>query len=175
MPKIDEPICISDYQASWPVTFESERQRLIKTLNILAEDVEHIGSTAVPGLPAKPTIDIMVGVPCFLSAQGIVTTLELMGYESLGEAGVPGRHYLRTRGTLQANLHLVLKGGDHWVNNLALRDYLRANSAARVRYAKAKRDAVASGACSLLAYSDAKADTVRNLLLEAIAARYGRR
>jgi GrpB-like predicted nucleotidyltransferase (UPF0157 family) len=89
----------------------------------------------------------------------------------LGEAGVPERQYFRTRGALQANLHLVPKGSHHWVNNLALRDYLRADPAARACYATAKRNVVASGACSLLAYSEAKAGTVRRLLIEALAAR----
>lgn len=91
------------------------------------------------------------------------------GYENLGEAALPGRLYFRLRGEHSINLHVVLKGDGHWRNNLALRDYLRASSSARERYARAKAAAVAAGATGLLAYSAAKADVVLGLLQEALA------
>jgi len=78
--------------------------------------------------------------------------------------------YFRTRGARQANLHVVLKSGTHWINNLAFRDYLRKCADARERYAEAKRRAVAHGAHTLLRYSAEKADFVNALPKAAFAA-----
>jgi GrpB-like predicted nucleotidyltransferase (UPF0157 family) len=72
------------------------------------------------------------------------------------------------RGGVSFNVHLVLKGGGHWRNNLALRQYLRGSPAARRRYTKAKQMALSSGAKTLLAYSAAKAAVVATLLQEAL-------
>lgn len=169
MPTLDEPITLSAYQIDWPARFAGEQQRLTAALSIAPAYLEHIGSTAVPGLEAKPTLDLMLGLPSYPPAACLIAGLEALGYESLGEAGVPERHYLRLRTTLSANLHLVLYNGSHWRNNLALRDYLRITPAACERYAQAKQAALASGATSLLSYSAAKAAVVRDLLEQALA------
>lgn len=170
MSGIDEPVTLSEYQASWPLAYETERQRLSSALGGPAISLEHIGSTAVPGMVAKPIVDLMLGVGSFPPNAELMQAIEGAGYASFGEAGVPGRLYCRYRGAPPANLHVVLKGGTHWFNNLALREYLRGNAAARDRYADAKRAALASGACSLLAFSTAKAGVIGNLLQEAVAA-----
>ncbi len=73
-----------------------------------------------PGLIAKPIIDLMLGVDRFPPSAELQTAIERLGYEPLGEAGVPGRLYFRRRGAQHDNLHVVLKGGAHWTNNLAL-------------------------------------------------------
>lgn len=169
MPNVDEPITLSADQTDWPTHFASEQQRLAAALHLVPAAIEHIGSTAVPGLLAKPTLDLMLGLPSYPPPATLITALEALGYESLGEAGVPERHYLRLRTSLSANLHLVLYNGSHWRNNLALRDYLRANPAACARYAQAKQAALAGGATSLLSYSAAKASVVRDLLEQALA------
>lgn len=171
MPEIDEAIEISEYQAAWPQAFAEEQARICQALDIPGEDLEHAGSTAVPGLVAKPIVDLMLGVRHYPPGGECLKRIELLGWEALGEAGVPGRLYFRMRSARQANLHVVLKGGPHWINNLALRDYLRNNADARERYADAKRQAVARGARTLLRYSAEKADFVHSLLKEALAAR----
>ena len=165
MPSVDEPVTLCADQADWPARFAREQQRLTAALPITPAHLEHIGSTAVPGLLAKPTLDLMLGLPSYPPPTTLITALAALGYESLGEAGVPERHYLRLRTSLSANLHLVLYNGSHWRNNLALRDYLRANPAACERYAQAKQAALASG----LSYSAAKAAVVCDLLERALA------
>ena len=169
MPTLDEPVTLSTYQADWPARFADEQQRLVAALALAPAQLEHIGSTAVPGLIAKPTLDLMLGLPSYPPPATLMTALEALGYESLGEAGVPERHYLRLSTRLSANLHLVLYNGSHWRNNLARRDYLRANPAACERYAQAKQAALATGATALLSYSVAKASVVRDLLEQALA------
>jgi GrpB-like predicted nucleotidyltransferase (UPF0157 family) len=132
--------------------------------------VEHIGSTAVPGLLAKPIVDLMVGLQEYPPSAEVLRCLQELGYEWLGEAGVNGRTYLRLRKSTAFNLHLVQHAGHHWNVNLALRAYLAGSASARQRYAAAKESAIAAGAHTLLAYSASKAETVQALVHEALRA-----
>jgi GrpB-like predicted nucleotidyltransferase (UPF0157 family) len=168
MQEIDEPIHLSDYRDSWPAQFAEERLRLAVLLGLSPEKFQHIGSTAVPGLIAKPIVDIMLGVPDLPVPQW-TQVLQGLGYEYLGEAGVPGRHYYRRRGVLQFNLQVVESNGPHWIKNIALRDYLRRDPTARDRYGEAKRGAVAAGCNTLLAYSQFKGPVVEALLRQAVS------
>jgi GrpB-like predicted nucleotidyltransferase (UPF0157 family) len=164
MSELDEPVHLVEYDAAWPAQFEREAHRIRSVLSLPDAAIEHIGSTAVPGMIAKPIVDLMLGTAALPPSPATVTQLESLGYQSLGEAGVPGRHYFRLRATVAANLHLVRHLGEHWTSNLALRNLLRSDAEARSRYAAAKRAAIAAGARTLLAYSEAKADEVARLL-----------
>jgi GrpB-like predicted nucleotidyltransferase (UPF0157 family) len=124
----------------------------------------HIGSTAVPGLMAKPIIDMMLGLPRYPPPDEVINRLIILGYQDMREAGVPGRRYLRLRETQGFNVHVVERGGEHWTSNLRLRDHLRADAGARERYAAAKQAAVANGGHRLLAYSAAKQAALSELL-----------
>jgi GrpB-like predicted nucleotidyltransferase (UPF0157 family) len=161
---LDEPVSLAQHDASWSGTFELERARLAKTLDLPPDSFEHIGSTAVPGLIAKPVIDMMLGMSSLPPAHDLLSRLQILGYENFGEAGVQGRVYLRLRGERDFNLHLVERGGAHWINNLALRDLLRRDADARQRYTAAKQAALATGGARLLAYSAAKQPAIAELL-----------
>jgi GrpB-like predicted nucleotidyltransferase (UPF0157 family)/GNAT superfamily N-acetyltransferase len=165
---LDEPVDVVEYEAVWPKLFDVERKRLAAELAVRLNQIEHIGSTAVPGLVGKPIIDMMLGVDAWPPAEAITHAIGRLGYECLGEAGVPERMYFRRRGSVNCNLHVVRLCGRHWVANIALREYLRSHESARERYSEAKRSAIASGANTLLAYSQAKAQTLSALLNEAI-------
>ena len=165
---LDEPIHLEPYQPGWEEQFLIERSRLATSLRIQAAAIEHIGSTAVPGLSAKPIVDIMIGaeqVPPPVAWSEVLATL---GYEALGEAGVPGRWYFRLRAMPFRNAHVVAGDGAHWVNNLAFRDYLRRTPDAAREYEMAKRAAIMAGATTLLAYSRAKSAVVEDLLNRAL-------
>jgi GrpB-like predicted nucleotidyltransferase (UPF0157 family) len=168
MPELDEPVRLVAHRAEWASQAASEAARIAEALGVAASDVEHIGSTAVAGLLAKPTVDLMLGAAQY-PAPSFQSALVTLGYESLGEAGVPGRSYFCVRNPVSINVHLVLKGGTHWQQNLALREYLRSSPTARDRYAKAKETALQSGAATLLSYSAAKGAVVAALLQEALA------
>ncbi len=128
--------------------------------------IEHIGSTAVAGMLAKPIIDIMVGVK---ATRASAIGLERLEYEDMGEAGVPGRRYFRRRGTTNFNIAVVDLDDAHWKANLALRDYLRADPRAAAEYADEKLSALRDSAGMLLAYSNHKADTIAALLRRAMS------
>jgi GrpB-like predicted nucleotidyltransferase (UPF0157 family) len=167
MTELDEPIHLSAYDPQWPTLFASEARRIAAGLPTDVA-IEHIGSTSVPGLLAKPIIDLMLGGGAHHGPVSIRSVLVALGYEDLGEAGVPGRIYFRRRAETAFNIALVVRGGSIWAANLALRDYLRANPDAAREYADAKRAAFESGIRSLLAYSDYKSAVVARLMSQAL-------
>ena len=166
--ELDELVTLVSYDAHWPKTFDAERSRICKALILSPDAIEHIGSTAVPGMIAKPIVDLMLGIPRYPPGDTTVSPLLDLGFQDLGEAGVTGRRHLKMRGERSFNLHIVARGGEHWTNNLKLRDYLRRNPGARERYADAKRAALAQ-ADRLLAYSAAKHAAVSELIAAASA------
>lgn len=158
---VDEPIEVVDYDPSWPAAASAELVRLAEALSAWRVEIEHIGSTAVPGCTAKPIIDILVGTEPNVR-EDVAAAVVAAGYETLGEAA-PGRIYLRRRRGRFFNVHVVELGGELWRDNLALRDYLRTHDHERERYGEAKRRAVAA-APILLAYSREKESLLLELL-----------
>jgi len=163
---IDEPVHLSPYDPKWPALFVDEAERIASTMPVKMA-VEHIGSTSVVGLLAKPIIDIMVGIQQ-KDTECVRRGLRSLGYDDLGEAGVPGRIYFRKRVPYPFNVHVVRHDGPISRNNIALREYLRHNSEAARRYAEVKRAAVGSGATMLLSYSEYKRAIVTELITRAM-------
>ena len=153
---LDEPVTLSAPDPKWNEIAAEEAARLRAALPDAV--VEHVGSTAVPGLESKPIVDLLVGV------RELSPSLRLPEYEAMGEAGVPGRLYFRKRGPVCVNAQVVCHGSALWQDALLFRDYLRAHPQERERYADHKRSAVASGASTLLRYSEAKAGVIEDLL-----------
>lgn len=162
--EIDESITVVPYQPQWPHLFHREQQRLQETLTRHIFDIQHIGSTAVPGLAAKPIIDILIGLQTLANDTQPITVLQTLGYEYLGEAGIPGRLYFRRRHPQAFNIHLVQWGSELWTNNLLLRDFLRTHSEVAARYGQHKQELIRSGIRTLLAYSEKKDSLVTELL-----------
>ena len=164
---LDEAIHLSEYDPQWPILFSAEVQRVSSGL---PADVttEHIGSTAVPGLVAKPIIDIMVGTGPQHQLEAVRQALVELGYEDMGEAGVPGRIYFRRRIGAAFNIALVPRGRSLWTANLAFRDHLRMSADARREYSEIKRQAFNNGIRSLLAYSDYKSAVLSRLIVQAL-------
>jgi GrpB-like predicted nucleotidyltransferase (UPF0157 family) len=164
---IDESISVTDYDPAWPGLFKKEAERIKRKIDIDSFYIEHIGSTAVAGLISKPIIDLQVGILSWDFLDTAKTTLVSLDYESLGEAGVPGRHYFRKRNGQAFNVHVMLWQSEHWRNNLLIRDYLRLNNERADEYGRLKLLAVNAGVNTLLAYSEHKADYIARLLDEA--------
>jgi GrpB-like predicted nucleotidyltransferase (UPF0157 family) len=167
---VDEPIVLSEHREEWQEQAIAEIRRLADALARPRNVFEHIGSTAVPELVAKPTIDLMLGITVLPPGDQLVRAIESLGYSAHGQAGVPNRWYFTRRQGASFNLHLVEIHGLHWRNNLAIRDYLRLDPEARHQYGQAKR-ALQEGHDTLLAYSERKADVVRQLISAANARR----
>jgi len=161
----ESQVRVVPYHSDWLVLYEIEAQRLRTILSGIAVDAQHFGSTAVPGLDAKPNVDILVGVPggASLTTEQI-DALTQHGYEYLGEDGRrPGRVFFRKRGGASFNLSVVPFGSELWQDNVAIRDYLRTHPDEARQYANVKYAAAAKSPHSLLGYQNRKRDFVEKL------------
>ena len=117
-------ITVLDYDPEWPLKYNKERDHIIEILKDNCLSIYHIGSTSVPGLAAKPIIDIMVVVRSLAQADLAAEKFSDLGYEYLGEFGIAGRRYLRKGGDERTHqLHIFQ--ADDWKNiqrHLAFRD-----------------------------------------------------
>ena len=161
---VDEPVDLVEYDARWASWYEADAAEISRALGPRLRGVEHFGSTSVPGLAAKPIIDVLVAPVEWPLASEDRECLEDRGYEYFGEAGVPGREYFRRRGQRDTNLAVVEFEGPAWRDNLLLRDYLRCHPSVASAYARRKKEVWAGGARRLLAYSAEKASEVAALL-----------
>jgi GrpB-like predicted nucleotidyltransferase (UPF0157 family) len=130
-----DTVVLVPYDEAWPSLFVEERVRIERALGSWVEAIEHVGSTAVPGLTAKPILDIMVGVSSLRDAKRCIGPLEQLGYEYRGEAGVPGRLFFRKGNPKTHHLHVTEIGSEFWERHPVFRDYLRAHPETARNYA----------------------------------------
>ena len=165
---IDEEVSLHPPDPTWLTAFELERTRLQALLPDVFRQVEHIGSTAVPGLVAKPVVDIMAGVASLAGVDATIATLCENGYTSSKEfnASLTDRKWLmRWRdGHRTHHLHIVVFGGVPWDDRLAFRDALRRDPGLVRRYAALKTSLATQHQGDREAYTDAKADFVRSVI-----------
>lgn len=164
---IDEKITLVSYDFLWLKLYSSEAMRIRAKLGSQIIELEHIGSTAIPNIIAKPIIDIMIGVENLSKAEHVVLSLCELGYEYLGAAGVPGRLYFRLRNEQSFNVALCQYLGEIWINNLLFRDYLRKHTDIANDYSLIKLKAVESGATTLLDYSNFKSAFINKIMNKA--------
>jgi GrpB-like predicted nucleotidyltransferase (UPF0157 family) len=128
------------YNAAWPVHFTRMRQALEAALGgVEIRSIEHVGSTSVPGLAAKPVLDIDVVVPRGQLGAAI-SALVAAGYEHRGDLGIPDRHAMRApSGGIRRNVYVVVEGSLALRNHLAVRGALRTDATLRRRYGALKR------------------------------------
>lgn len=165
--EIDEPVVVVGYNTEWPSIFARDANEIAEAFGQSLTGLEHIGSTAVPGLAAKPIIDIMIALRTWPLAQPDREALEALGYEYLGQAEVVGREYFRRRVGHATNLAVVAWDGDLWRDNLAFRDHLRSHPEMADAYGRRKFAIIEGGVQTLLAYSKAKAPDVDAILQRA--------
>lgn len=153
-----------DYDPQWPALFEAEAARLRPVVAPLSITLEHIGSTAIPGLCAKPVLDILAGYDDPARLEDCIAGLTAAGYVHRGERGIPGREFFR-RGTPRAyHIHLARQGGAFWQDHLRFRDALRSDAALRDGYARVKRDLAAKYPTDRESYIEGKAPFVLDVL-----------
>lgn len=162
-------VAIVEYDPRWPLLYESAANELRQALAPWLVAIEHIGSTAVPGLAAKPVIDILVGVTSLEKASDIVRGVEALGYEYVAEheSQFPDRRYFqRLSPTSQRShhVHVVERSNlDWWDRHIAFRDWLKAHPEDRDRYAHLKRQLAEEFESDRAAYTDGKSDFVLEL------------
>lgn len=179
-------IVISDYDPVWVTRFEAERDLIYRTCGRDAfVRIEHMGSTAVPGLAAKPIIDLMPGLRSLDDAPALIPLLGSIGYDyepaferpspELSDPGMPERRYFRKDldGARAFHMHMVEVGSEFWVRHLRFRNYLRAEPGAAREYEALKRavaadfNAVLTPASDVnVGYTDRKTEFVEGVLRE---------
>ncbi|HEY5538125.1 MAG TPA: GrpB family protein [Thermoplasmata archaeon] len=160
-------VIVVDYDPGWPATYEAEKGLLLRTIGDHVVGIEHIGSTAVPGLAAKPIIDIMVGLRRLEDAAPTIEPLRSIDYEYVPEyeAEIPERRYFRKGppGGRTHHLHMVVHGGPLWEKHLLFRDYLRAHPETARAYARLKRDLAVMFGHDREGYTDAKITFIKSI------------
>jgi len=169
-------IVIVEYNADWPILFEQEACRLRSVLGSSALQIEHVGSTSVPGLAAKPVIDIQVSVASLVPYGRYVATMAALGYRHVAlddfDLVYPFFHK-PVEWPITHHVHLCESGGDQEWKHLAFRDYLRGHPQVAQEYAGLKRGLArmhdGGTPQSMEAYSLAKSEFVANVLRAARA------
>ena len=164
-----QKIIITEYDSSWPSLFEEEKKRLSQ---ILPPEIviKHIGSTSVPGLAAKPVIDIMIGVPSLeLADEMCIEPIKELGYTYVPEyeKQIPERRYFRKLNKEEIpthHIHLVEHNSPWWNRHMQFRDYLRQHPDAVQEYALLKKE-LASQFSDTNKYASAKTKFVKKIEL----------
>ena len=154
------------YDPAWPSLFAAEAERLQKLFGAagLVVTLEHTGSTAIPGLAAKPILDILGGYAEGTSASECIDVLTTAGYVHRGEQGIPGREFFRRGNPRSYHLHLTTIDSPFWRDHLTFRNRLRADAALRDAYAALKHELAARFPRDREAYIEAKAPFVNDIL-----------
>jgi GrpB-like predicted nucleotidyltransferase (UPF0157 family) len=170
---VKEPIVVVDYDARWPALYEQEKAQILKIIGSRIVAIEHVGSTAVPGLGAKPIVDIMAGVCILPDAEGCIEPLKNIGYKYVAEyeASIPERRFFH-RGPSDIpnqhfHLHMVERSSNFWKRHILFRDYLRTHPEVAQQYCRLKKELAAKHGADRDAYTEAKTSFIESVVSHA--------
>ena len=167
------PVVIVDYDPRWPARYQEEQAQILGAIGHLVDAIEHVGSTSVPGLGAKPIIDIMVAVRSLADAPACIGPLERIGYEYVSEyeASIPERRYFRKRPVRRDthHLHMVERESAFWERHILFRDHLRAHPEIAQEYDRLKRELAARFGADRDGYTDSKTSFIESVVAQARA------
>jgi GrpB-like predicted nucleotidyltransferase (UPF0157 family) len=174
--RLDPAISVVPYDPEWVGEFEREAAAIRDALSGVLVRIEHVGSTAVPGLPAKPIIDIQVSVGNIRERDSFVLPLERLGYLFAPDPDSPDYHFFgkpaeRPR---RYHVHVCAAGSDEEMRHLVVRDFLRSHSEEAAGYADMKRELARLSHHDRLAYIEGKEPFMRDLERRAVAWSKGR-
>ncbi|MFB5664183.1 GrpB family protein [Alteribacillus sp. HJP-4] len=158
------------YDKRWPQLFQSEARLLLEVFQEEIMEIHHIGSTSVPGLKAKPVIDIMPVVRSIKRVDALNQSMIKIGYEPLGENHIPGRRYFRKGGKQRTHhVHTFQYDNQHAIlRHLAVRDYLRAHPGEAQEYGELKAGLAEAFPEDIYGYMDGKDEFVKQLEQKAL-------
>jgi GrpB-like predicted nucleotidyltransferase (UPF0157 family) len=169
-------IVVRDYDPTWPAMFEQERERVHGVLGSLVITIEHVGSTAVPGLGAKPIIDLLAGVRSLSEARSLcIEPLGRLGYTHMAEyeSWLPDEMLFRkgVPGPWTHHLHVMEPSSPRWEEFILIRDYLRGHPDIAGAYANVKKGLALVFDEDIAGYRNAKGEFLRAVLTRARAER----
>ena len=154
------------YNPEWKTLFENEKQLLESIFKPAEVEIHHIGSTSVPGLSAKPIIDIMLAADSLEQVEKATPAIEAAGYEAKGENGIQGRRYFQKHdenGIRKVHLHSFEKGSHQLYRHLVFRDYLRFHPHDASKYSVVKEKAALKYEFDIDSYIAEKSPTVKEI------------
>ena len=164
-------VTIVEYRPEWLEMFEAEKSILQAALGETPAKIEHVGSTAVIGLAAKPIIDITIGLVDFSIADHVVPKIEALAYEYIKkyEDVMPFRRFFIKEqvGIRTHQIHLVGIGSEFWERLILFRDYLRQHPGVAAKYASLKKELAGREWADANEYADAKTEFIRKMENEA--------
>lgn len=160
-------VTLAPHTELWHQLFAEEEARLREAIGGRVVAIEHVGSTAVCGLSAKPIIDIAAAVREAADAESCVGPLENLGYEYRGEGGIAGRYYFVKGEPRTHHLHVVELGSEFWRSHLLFRDYLRQHRETAEEYERLKRGLAEKYGRDRGAYTEGKASFIEEVLRRA--------
>lgn len=168
--KLNRPIIVVSYDRQWPLMFEKEKEAILAALGSRVLVIEHMGSTAVPGLTAKPVIDIAVGIQSLADAPALIPYIEQLGYtyEPALEQLIPERRFFwkGTPAVHTYHLHLAEVDNPVLLRPLRFRDYLRRNASMAEKYGDLKKELAKRCGQDIGAYVNGKTAFVEQIMLE---------
>jgi GrpB-like predicted nucleotidyltransferase (UPF0157 family) len=165
--RLDGKIVLADYDPEWPRRFAGEEARLRAALGARALLVEHAGSTSVPGLTAKPILDIVLVVADSSDEASYVPMLEALGYVLRIREPELYQHRMLRGADPAVNLHVFSEGSEEVERMLGFRDWLRTHDDDRDLYARTKRELAQRDWAYVQHYADAKTEVVEEILTRA--------
>ncbi len=169
--QLNGPVALEDYNPAWPLLFEREKDRIKSALGEKAILIEHVGSTSVPGLAAKPIVDILLVVEKTADEGSYVPDLESAGYILRVREPEWHEHRLFKGPDTNLNLHVFSRGDGEIDRMLTFRDRLRADKGDRELYERTKRELATRTWKYVQNYADAKSEVVASILERAVADR----
>jgi GrpB-like predicted nucleotidyltransferase (UPF0157 family) len=165
-------VTVVSYDPHWPRAFAAAAGEVATALGVQRQDVHHIGSTSIVGMAAKPVIDMLAVVTNLAALDARVAGMESLGYEPMGEFGIPGRRYFRRdngAGERTHQVHAFLRGSPHVERHLAFRDFMRSHSDCAQSYSDLKQRLAAEHPTDIEAYMDGKDAFIKEMEVRALA------
>jgi len=167
---MSDPIIVEDYDPHWPEQFELLRSQIAQSVGALAAAIEHVGSTAVPGLAAKPIIDVDVLLHSAADLPDAITRLAILGYEHRGDLGISGREAFRAPpNDVPHHLYVHRPQSREYIRHITFRNHLRTNPEDARAYDRLKRTLAKDYRDDREAYNLAKTEFVEAILRRANA------
>ena len=154
------------YDKTWPRLFEAEKLKLLEALDGVIFEIEHIGSTSIPGLAAKPLVDMMASIAQLSNCTKAIGPLKALGYEYMPERVFSDRVFFPKgpRENRTFHLNLVEKDSKQWAESLLFRDYLREHAEKRDEYQHLKEGLAQRYISDRESYTKAKGQFIRSVL-----------
>lgn len=157
-------VLVCPYDPEWPNLYQQEEERLRKALGDWILDIQHVGSTAVPGLASKPIIDIGIAIQSFDQGFDTIPIMSELGYNFRGEVGIPGRHFFIYGRPRTHHVHMSEKTNHDWIQRLKFRDHLRTHPESAKQYAELKTNLAQQFPNEISAYSEGKTAFIVDIL-----------